>query len=360
MQKQRTLALITLASLALSGCGGSAIPQDEIPADTTPQSGASQQTQAMQTLAGKPSENWSLHFTAKKLFPGNPDTTVNKYCKSVVGNMTQCQLYDGNDTDSRLVGVETIVGPEMYGTFTDGEKKMWMPTKDLLLATSANMPDPAAQGARQAIASQPPDADAQQFANVAQSFSSKYSKVYLLWDPGKINIPTGSPMMTVMNTSIASGTVAGTTAAPTLATTAATNGQPAPVSNGGFTYAAFDIAKLLTAGLTDVKGNFESSILQRNNIGSLELYKLKDRIGLHEYTNTTHLMFIVSGKGEFTIGDGTARDGGAKKVPVNGGMVVVIPAGTPHAFKNLGGKDAPLVFVTFKNPYDEGGVKWME
>lgn len=361
-------SILIITAFLLAGCGGSAIPQDEIP--TTDTTIVTQQTQAVSTPTGgcaaiangapggtgpcKPSDGWTLHITAKKLFPGSPDTTVHKYCKTVVGNMSQCQLYNGNDSDSRLVGVETIVGPEMYGTFTDTEKKMWMPTKDLLLTTAASMPE----------------ADAQQFANVAQSYANNYSKVYLLWDPGRLNIPTGSPLVTVMNTAVASGSVAGSTATPPLsgATAGTEVAATTPVSNGGFTFATFDIGKLLTAGLSDKKGNFETSVLQRNNVGSLELYKLKDRIGLHSYTNTTHLMFIVSGKGEFTIGDGRkaiasgapGEAGSGKKVPVNGGMVVVIPSGTPHVFKNLGGKDTPLVFVTFKNPYDEAGVKWLE
>ena len=338
------------AAILLSGCGGGAIPQDATPDTTnTQQTQTTQQAGAPTTLGGTPSSNWSLHMTAKKLFPGNPDTTVNKYCKTVVGNMNQCQLYDGNDGDSRLVGVETIVGPEMYGNFTNDEKKLWMPTKDLMLATQTTMPE----------------LDAQQFDNAAQSFSNKYSKIYLLWDPGKINIPTGSPLVTVINTTAAAGasptittgttlTAAPTTAGATTTASATTaNTSTAPTTTGGFTFATFDIAKLITAGLTDKKGNFETSILQRNQVGSLELYKLKDRIGLHQYANTSHVMFIISGKGEFTIGD--------KKVPVSGGMVVLLPAGTPHAFKNLGGKDSPLVFVTFKTPYDENdAVKWME
>jgi len=335
------LAIVSLSALLLSGCGGSAVPQDATP-DTSSQQQTQQQTQ--QTVATAPADGWTLHMTAKKLFPGNTDMTVHKYCKSVVGNMTQCQLYDGNDSDSRLVGVETIVGPEMYNTFTPDEKKLWMPTKDLLQTTMAAMPD----------------LDPQQFNNVAQSLSSNYSKVYLMWDPGKINLPTGSPMVTVMNTTVATGTTATATTpqnspsntdknpGPSASAQPATT--PNPADKNGFTFGAYDTTKLMAAGLSDIKGNFEDSILQRNSSGSLELYKLKGNIGLHTYANTTQFVYILSGKGEFTVGD--------KKQAVSSGMVVIIPAGVAQAFQNLDDKTHPLVFVTFKTPFDDSNVKW--
>jgi len=322
-------------TLLLSGCGGSNEPAQ----DNTSTSGNTQeQTQLSQQSTANyksPDQGWSLHMTAKKLFPGNPDMTVNMYCKSVVGNMTECQIYDSSDNDARLVGMEVIVGPEMYNTFLSEEKKLWLPSKDQMQLISANMPDLSSD----------------QFTNFTQSLSGSYSKVYLLWDPGKLNLPTGNPQVTIISNTVSSGT-------PQSNNTAGNPSQPVSTAgssssgNGGFTFGAFDIAKLVSAGLEQKKSNFESSVLQRNSVGSIELYKLKDRIGLHQYSNTTHVMFIVSGKGEFTIGD--------KKQEVSGGMVVIIPNGTPHAFKNLGGKDQPLIFVTFKTPYDENGVKWLE
>lgn len=338
-QRKILLIGITVGALFLSGCGGGAAPQEE----NTDQSPEQTQQQTQQSTTFKsPSDGWTLHIAAKKLFPGNPDMTVNKYCKSVVGNMTQCMMYDGNEGDSRLVGVETIVGPEMYNTFKPEEKKLWMPTKDLLQSTMATMPD----------------LDAEQFTNVAQSFANNYSKVYLLWDPGKINLPTGSPVVTVMNTTVATGTTntpaagapqttPGTT--PGAATTPDTTAS-APATNGGYSFGAFDLNKLVASGLDTKKGNFESSVLQRNNAASLELYKLKKYIGLHTYTNTTQLVYIVSGKGEFTVGD--------KKQQVSGGMMVIIPAGMAQDFKNLGDANSPLVFVTLKTPFDDTNVKW--
>lgn len=328
-----------LVTLLLAGCGGSAVPQDETPDDT----GAAQTQQQTQQTATftSPHEGWTLHMTVKKLFPGNAEMTVHKYCKSVIGNMMQCQLYDGNDGDSRLVGVETMVGSEMYSTFTADEKKLWMPTKDLMQTTMASMPD----------------LDAEQFNNVAQSLSNKYSKVYLLWDPGRINLPTGSPIVTVMNTAVATGTTssATNTGAPAAGSSATPGSTPAaapsaPTNDGGYTFAAFDIAKVVAGGLDQKKGNFESSILQTGSTGSVQVVSLKGTIGSHTFTNTTQIIYIVSGSGEFTVGD--------KKQSVSSGMVVVIPNGTDHSFKNSGTKDNPLVFVNFKTPFDDTNVKW--
>ncbi len=345
-KSQHKLQLLgtVLVALFLAGCGGSAVPQDETP-DDTGAAQTQQQTQQTATFTSPP-EGWTLHMTVKKLFPGNAEMTVHKYCKSVIGNMMQCQLYDGNDGDSRLVGVETMVGSEMYSTFTADEKKLWMPTKDLMQTTMASMPD----------------IDAEQFNNVAQSLSNKYSKVYLLWDPGRINLPTGSPIVTVMNTAVATGTTstpagaAGTPAAVSGAPGTAPAGQPgestqpAPTNDGGYKFATFDIAKLVAGGLDQKKGNFESSILQTGSTGSVQVVSLKGTIGSHTFTNTTQVIYIVSGSGEFTIGD--------KKQPVGSGMVVVIPNGIDHSFKNSNTKDNPLVFVNFKTPFDDTNVKW--
>ncbi len=331
---------ISLAAFLLAGCGGSAVPQDETDPEPTPTQQQTQQTGA----ATNPAEGWTLHMTSKKLFPGNADMTVHKYCKSVVGNMTQCQLFDGNEGDSRLVGAETMVGPEMYNTFTPDEKKLWMPTKDLMLTTMTAMPD----------------LDAEQFTNVAQSLSNKYSKVYLLWDPGRINLPTGNPIITVMNTAVASGTTLTpppsatppSATPPAAATTpaAAPAPGPNPADKNGYTFGNYNTTKLLASALTDVKGNFEDSILQRTSNGSLELYKLKGYIGLHTYDNTTQIVFVISGKGVFTIGD--------KKQDVTDGSVVIIPAGTAMAFQNSNDKAHPLTFVTLKTPFDDTNVSW--
>src|SRR6185369_15356485 len=98
-------------------------------------------------------------------------------------------------------------------------KKLWLPTKDLMQSTMTAMPD----------------LDSQQFTNVAQSLSSDYSKVYLLWDPGRINIPTGSPMVTVMNAPVSSGSVAsvGVPSTPAQTGTAASTNANAGASATG-------------------------------------------------------------------------------------------------------------------------------
>jgi len=371
---KKLLITTALAALLIAGCANNNPPADDTSVDDTT-TATTQSQQQTPTVSMAPSEGWTLHMTAKKLFPGNPDMTVNKYCKSVadmMSSMMQCELFDGNDSDSRLVGVETMVGQQMFNTFTPDEKKLWMPTKDLMLATTTTMPD----------------IDAQQFKNVTESLSGNYSKIYLLWDPGKLNLPTGSPVVSVMNTAVATGTVLNSNTPANLSTAAGVgasnasgsnsnpaspaassatspsasgaisntaSGQASPGSTSstapsGFTFGAFDINKILAAGLTDKKGNFEDSVLQRNATASLELYKLKNNIGLHTYTNTTQIIFIVSGKGEFTIGD--------KKQQVTSGMVVIIPAGTSQAFQNLNDKTTPLIFVTLKTPYDDANVKW--
>ncbi len=47
------------------------------------------------------------------------------YCKPVSGGLIECQLYDSDATDAKLVGVEVIVDAATYNGFTAAEKAQW-------------------------------------------------------------------------------------------------------------------------------------------------------------------------------------------------------------------------------------------
>ena len=132
--------------------------------------------------ATKPAEGWSLHIDAKLHFPGKPDMIAHHYCKPVSGGLTECQLYDSDAADARLVGVEVIVAPDVYKKFSAAEKRLWHYHKIEIPKVSATLPDVSQEEA----------------AKVLKSIEETYGKVYILWVPWMASGPTGRPTVSIL------------------------------------------------------------------------------------------------------------------------------------------------------------------
>jgi hypothetical protein len=89
----------------------------------------------------KPTEGWTLHIDAKRHFPSKPNLLAHHYCKEVSGGLTECLIYDSDGPDAKLVGVEVIVSPETYKTFSAAEKARWHYHKTEIPKVSATLPD---------------------------------------------------------------------------------------------------------------------------------------------------------------------------------------------------------------------------
>jgi len=132
--------------------------------------------------ATAPSTAWSLHIDAKMHFPGNPDIVAHHWCKPVSGGLIECQLYDGDGPDARLVGVEVVVDAPTYKSFSGYEQQLWHYHKDEIPRVSATLPDLSAGEA----------------AQVVKSLEETYGKIYLLWDPSQSSLPMGQPGVTLL------------------------------------------------------------------------------------------------------------------------------------------------------------------
>jgi len=135
------------------------------------------------TVSGKPSDNFTLHIDATKHFPSNPDIIAHHYCKVVTGGLIECMLFDSDLEDARLVGVETVVNPEIYNKFDEAEKALWHYHKAEFPRVDVKLPDLS-----------PEEAD-----KVIKSLEETYGKLYILWDPGKSDLPLGRPDITVLD-----------------------------------------------------------------------------------------------------------------------------------------------------------------
>ncbi len=130
----------------------------------------------------KPSDGWTLHIDAKRHIPNMPDVTVHHYCKQVSGGLTECQLYDSDKADARLIGVEMVVDAATYKKFSRKEKALWHYHKTEIPKVDAVLPDLS-----------PEDA-----ANMLKGMENTYGKVYILWNPTKSEAPVGKPAISVL------------------------------------------------------------------------------------------------------------------------------------------------------------------
>lgn len=153
--------------IALSGCG----------AVVSKVSAAS-----MSSAKTYPVNGWTLHVDAKRHFPGNPNFVAHHFCRPAAGGITECQLYDSDKPDARLVGVEVIVPSATWKTFSPTERALWHYHKVEIPKVSAVFPDMTAAEAKKTLA----------------SLMDTYGKVYLLWDASTQSSPTGQPFVYVL------------------------------------------------------------------------------------------------------------------------------------------------------------------
>lgn len=173
--EQKTLYLVVGAFILGAVLGYSLRGSTPTPAPSTP-------SPASQAGSLKPSGEWLLHIDAKKHFPGKEDLVAHHYCKQVMGSITQCQLYDSDDKDARLVGVEVVVDTNRWKSFSPDEQALWHYHKEELPKVEAKLPDLSAEDA----------------AKVAKSLEETYGKIYLLWDPSVSDKPVGQPSVTIL------------------------------------------------------------------------------------------------------------------------------------------------------------------
>lgn len=134
-------------------------------------------------VSSRPSDNFTLHIDAKKHFTSDPQIIAHHYCKTVSDGLIECQLYDSDAEDAKLVGVETIVNTETYNKFSNTEKTLWHYHKVEIPKVEATLPD------------LPPE----EAAKIVKNLEETYGKLYILWDPGKDKMPIGNPSITILD-----------------------------------------------------------------------------------------------------------------------------------------------------------------
>ncbi|MBV8374057.1 MAG: DUF1264 domain-containing protein [Candidatus Eremiobacteraeota bacterium] len=130
-----------------------------------------------------PTSGWTLHIDAEKHFgDSNPTEVAHHWCKTVAGGLIECQIYDSDAPDARLVEVETIVTPAVYNSFSPSEQALWHYHKVEIPKVNAKLPDMTPDQAAKTIA----------------AITDTYGKVWMLWDPAMNANPVGTPTVVVL------------------------------------------------------------------------------------------------------------------------------------------------------------------
>jgi hypothetical protein len=129
-----------------------------------------------------PSDGFTLHIDADKHYAAHPNERIHHWCKKLSKGLIECQLYTSDAPNAELVGVETIVSPELYATFSTSEKRFWHWHQYEVPRVNASMPDLSKDEA----------------AKVVAQILPTYGKVYILWDPMTDPNPVGAPSVTIL------------------------------------------------------------------------------------------------------------------------------------------------------------------
>lgn len=135
------------------------------------------------TASTDPTQGYTLHIDADQHFgDANPNEIAHHYCKPVTGGTIECQLYDSDAPNARLIGIETIVPAKVWATFPPSEQALWHYHKVELAKIHVTLPGLTPEQQKKVVAMVTPT----------------YGKVFVIWDPRANPNPVGQPTVVVL------------------------------------------------------------------------------------------------------------------------------------------------------------------
>jgi hypothetical protein len=135
------------------------------------------------TANTNPTGGYTIHVDADQHFgDAHPAEIAHHWCKPVMGGVIECQLYDSDAPNARLVGIETIVPDKVWATLPAQEQALWHYHKTELAKIHATLPGMSAADQAKFIA----------------MISPTYGKVFVIWDPLANPNPVGQPTVVVL------------------------------------------------------------------------------------------------------------------------------------------------------------------
>lgn len=124
----RTTALVWAAAATLAGCGENNTASN-VTAPGAPESAKTKLLDAgAAALQNKPPiEALNAYLNGFHFYNGRPEVQMqaHHYCAIVNEDVTQCVIYDGNQKDAKIMGVEYIISAKLFATLPAAEKALW-------------------------------------------------------------------------------------------------------------------------------------------------------------------------------------------------------------------------------------------
>ena len=91
-----------------------------------------------------PLKSVNQHLASTHYYVGDPSRQVisHHYCTHLSEDVRQCLIYDGNASDSKLIGVEYIISDAQFQALPDSEKPYWHSHQYEVCSVLLTMPGP--------------------------------------------------------------------------------------------------------------------------------------------------------------------------------------------------------------------------
>ncbi len=121
------VVIILLVHLPAASAGGNTAPNVTPPGVEKSTKTKMLETGAKVLQSKTPLNAINVYVDGFHFHNGNMDSQVeaHHYCNVVNEDLIQCVIYNGNDENARLMGVEYIVSEEIFKTLPQDEKKLW-------------------------------------------------------------------------------------------------------------------------------------------------------------------------------------------------------------------------------------------
>lgn len=118
---------------------------------------------------------------AKKHVYDAPLLDVHFYCSNTAGGiMATCLLFDGNSTNSTLIGIEYVISSEQYASLLEREKPNWSPLAEEEEEAEVRYPNLTPQ----------------QLQELSEQFKDAYVKLIITWNPND-DLPLYPPQVVI-------------------------------------------------------------------------------------------------------------------------------------------------------------------
>ena len=132
----------------------------------------------IETKKQTPQDGFDLHVDAKHYLK-DVRTTVHHWCKTINEKLVECLLFDSDNENANLVGIETIVTKNIWTTFTEEQKKEWHEHATEIIEAEATLPDTPAEEA----------------AKIVEFLKGTHGRVIYIWNFPKHEWPIARPFL---------------------------------------------------------------------------------------------------------------------------------------------------------------------